>query len=191
MVAACPAASGPVPEDFRGLYQAELSFVWRTLRRYGVRGAALDDGVQEVFTIVHTKLGSFEGRSSLRTWIFGIARRVARDHRPEARQEPHDPALLELVPEIDERGPVASVERREETRLLYELLAELVPERREVFVLVELEQMTVPEAAEALGENVNTVKARLRAARAQLEELLARRAAHQEWRKQCATRPQT
>ncbi len=71
----------PELPDFGAVYEEYFDFVWRTLRRYGVPEAAMDDAIQDAFLVVHSRLPTFEGRSSLRTWIFGIARRVARDHR--------------------------------------------------------------------------------------------------------------
>ena len=64
----------------------------------------------------------------------------------------------------------------------HRLLDELDDDKRAVFVLAELEQMSVPEIAEALGENVNTVYARLRAARREFEQLVSREQARDTWR---------
>jgi RNA polymerase sigma-70 factor (ECF subfamily) len=180
--------SPPAPVDFSAVYRDEFDFVWRTLRRCGVLEASLDDAVQDVFLVVYTRLASFEGRSSLRTWVFGIARRVARDHRPSPRvgAEPVDAETLEALPEVEAKSPLATVEVAERARLLERLLASLTPEKREAFILVELEQMTVNEASEALGVNVNTLSSRVRAARSELEQALARLDAHSEWRQRCA-----
>jgi RNA polymerase sigma-70 factor, ECF subfamily len=170
--------------DFGAVYQAHFDLVWRTLRRYGVPDASLDDAVQDAFLVVHVRLPSFEGRSSLRTWVFGIARRVARDHRPSARA--HAEAVgtdtLEALPDVDAQSPLASLEATEEARLLERLLADLAPDKREAFILVELEQMTVLEAGQALGVNANTMSSRVRAARRELEQALARLKLHSEWR---------
>jgi RNA polymerase sigma-70 factor (ECF subfamily) len=142
--------------------------------------------VQDVFLVVYTRLASFEGRSSLRTWILGIARRVARDHRPSSRASA-EPETLEALPDVDEKSPAATLEATEGARLLERLLATLAPEKREAFILVELEQMTAQEAGQALGVNANTISSRLRAARSELEQALARLDAHSEWRQRCAT----
>jgi RNA polymerase sigma-70 factor (ECF subfamily) len=63
-----------------------------------------------------------------------------------------------------------------------ELLQTLDDDKREIFVLSHLEQMTAPEIAEILGENVNTVYSKLRAARDEFEEALERRRVHDAWR---------
>jgi RNA polymerase sigma-70 factor (ECF subfamily) len=179
--------SSPTPVDFSAVYREHFDLVWRTLRRYGVLEASLDDAVQDVFLVAYTRLASFEGRSSLRTWIFGIARRVSRDHRPPSRAaaEPAEAEALEALPDVDAQSPLATVEMAERARLLERLLASLTPGKREAFILVELEQMTVNEASEALGVNVNTLSSRVRAARSELEQALARLDAHSEWRQGC------
>jgi RNA polymerase sigma-70 factor, ECF subfamily len=160
--------------DFGTVYQAHFDLMWRTLRRYGVPEAAIDDAIQDAFLVVHKRLPTFEGRSSLRTWIFGIARRVARDHRPTARAlAAHE--VLDALPDVDSKSPLATLEAIEGARLLERLLATLAPDKREAFILLKLEQMTILEAAQALGVNVNTIYSRVRAALRELEQALARR----------------
>src|SRR3954469_13759456 len=174
-----PAFEAPAFED---VYGSELGFVWRSAKRLGLRDAALDDAVQEVFVVVHRRLAEFEGRSSLRTWLFGITLRVVRDHRRSARRRdpgpPVDPDSLRATGS----GPAESAEKAEAVRLLHTLLDELDDERREVFVMAELEQMPMPEIAEALAINVNTAYARLRAARQEFEQALSRHRARDAWR---------
>jgi len=177
------AASVPA---FDEIYDEHFAFVWRSVRRLGVADGAVDDVVQEVFIVVHRRLAEFAGRSSLRTWLFGIALRVVRDHRrtlkrksPHLAHEHEDP---ETVGDARERGPHESTERAEAARLVRLILDELDDEHREVFVMAELEQMTVPEIADALGENVNTVYSRLRAARQKFEQAAARLRARDGWR---------
>jgi RNA polymerase sigma-70 factor (ECF subfamily) len=175
-------AAAPAP-CFDDVYREHFGFVWRSARRLGVADASLDDVVQEVFVVVHRRLATFEGRSSVRTWLFGITLRVARDHRRSAarRRDGHevaaDPDTLATP-----GGPAESAERAEAVRLLHALLDELDDERREVFVMSELEQLPMPEIAEALGINVNTAYARLRTARQAFEAALARHRARDAWR---------
>ena len=59
------------------VHDRHAEFVWRTLQRMGVGPADLDDAMQEVFVVVHKKLGAFRGASSITTWLYGIALRVA------------------------------------------------------------------------------------------------------------------
>jgi RNA polymerase sigma-70 factor (ECF subfamily) len=158
------------------IYAAHFDFVWRSLRRFGVPPAGLEDAAQEVFIVVHRRLGEFEGRSSIKTWVFGIARRVARDHRPSSRQQP-----LEGAREPASAAPDAAA-RMEAAQELAELLGKLDEDKREAFMLVDLEEMTVPEAAEILDVNLNTIYSRVRAARQELAEMVARRRARDDGR---------
>ena len=167
---------------FEQVYSAHFSFVWRSAKRLGARDGAVDDVVQEIFVVVHRKLGDFEGRSTLRTWLFGITARVVRDHRRSTRRR--DPGC-EVDPDTlraEGGGPAETAEKAEAVRLLHALLDELDGERREVFVMAELEQMAMPEIAEALGINVNTAYARLRTARQEFEQALGRHRARDAWR---------
>ena len=166
---------------FQLVYDANVDFVWKTMCRLGVRGAAVEDAVQEVFVVVHRKLATFEGRSSMRTWLFQIARRVAHDQRRTVRRKEHPPQPHEPTPDIDaiaaddSASPDASTSKADAVRVLYELLDMLDVAKREVFILAELEQMAAPRIAEALGINVNTVYSRLRLAREAFNLALARR----------------
>src|SRR4051812_1143348 len=66
------------------VFREHAPFVWRALRRLGVREADVEDACQEVFVVVHRRLADFEGRSSVRTWVYGICVRVASDWRKRA-----------------------------------------------------------------------------------------------------------
>jgi len=79
------AAPGP-PGRLPALYEAWVDLGWRSPRRLGVAEASLDDAVQDVFLVVHRRLADFEGRSTPKTWLFGIALRIAKDHRRSARR---------------------------------------------------------------------------------------------------------
>lgn len=176
----------PVAPAFEQVYAEHFDFVWRSLRRLGVPPSAIDDAVQDVFLVVHRRLSEFEGRSSLRTWLFAIVRRVARNHRPrrDGPSPSDDEALIHLAESAD-RAPDERAARNEAARLLNALLQTLDEDKREAFILSELEQFTVPEIARTLEVNVNTVYARVRAARKELEEALARLRAKQQWRQRC------
>jgi RNA polymerase sigma-70 factor (ECF subfamily) len=139
-----------------------------------VHAPQLEDVVQEVFIVAHRRLAEFEGRASLKTWLFGITRRVVRDHFRSARRKPLE-LLGQLEPaDVDAADAETQVAAQQGTRLLHALLAQLDQDKREVFVLAELEQMSAPEIALALEQNLNTVYARLRAARQAFEQALGR-----------------
>jgi RNA polymerase sigma-70 factor (ECF subfamily) len=156
-------------------YRTHFTAVWRGLRRLGVPERALEDAAQDVFLVVYRRARDFEGRSALRTWIYGIAVRVAKDYRrSEARHAQRVERLAgELNAEADQgSSPADEAERRQANRLLHATLSSLKEEHRDVLVLVELEQLPVREAAMALGVRVRTCQRRLRAARAAFEAAL-------------------
>lgn len=160
--------------SFPVIYEEYFDFVWRTVRRLGVQDKALDDAVQDVFVVVHRRLGEFEGRSSLRSWLFGIARRVAKDHRRRVERKERGALPPDGLADPRSPNPHDDAARAEAVKVLYAMLEQLDDDKREAFVLAELEQMTVPEISEALAVNVNTVYSRLRAARRSFDQAVRR-----------------
>jgi RNA polymerase sigma-70 factor (ECF subfamily) len=154
--------------DFQQLYASHVDFVWRNLRRQGVPDMSIEDAVQDVFIVAHRKLPSFAGRSSLRTWIYAIARRVAfRYRRSASRTERKREALAHVPP--DTGGLEHRLVLREAARILRDFLDTLDAPKREAFVLGVLEGFTRNELGEALGVRPNTAYSRLRAAREAFE----------------------
>jgi RNA polymerase sigma-70 factor, ECF subfamily len=178
-----PTLAARASPDFEAIYREHFRFVWRSVCRLGIDPALVDDVVQETFLVVHRRLATFEGRSSTKTWLYGIVRRVIADHRRSQRRKPAfegSSAKVDRAADVTVVGPEGSVEQAEKVRLLHRLLDELDPSKREVFILAEFEGMTTLEMSEALDVNMNTVSTRLRAARQRFEEALARATAPQE-----------
>jgi RNA polymerase sigma-70 factor (ECF subfamily) len=166
------AARLPAP-DFAGVYDEYFGFVWRNVLNRGIPRSSVDDVVQEIFIVVHRKLPEFEGRSSLRTWLAGIARRVVSDHvRKRGNAPVGDPLDVDFASALAD--PAEALDTKVAARLVDGLLALMSEEQREVFMLHELEEMTGREIAESTGTNENTVHTRLRAARKIFQEGLAR-----------------
>lgn len=165
-------ARSPAP-DFAALYDSTAEMAWRLLGRLGVAPAEQEDALQDVFVIVHRRLGEFRSDAKPSTWVSAIAVRVARDYRrrrsrkPSEDLEPHEHALVDSRP-----GPDAVAARAQAAAIVTTLLEQLDSDQRDVFVLVELEQHTAPDIAEMLGVPVNTVYSRLRLARAHFNELV-------------------
>lgn len=162
----------PVPDlTFEALFRDHFGFVYQNLRRLGVPPAAVEDAAQEVFLVVLRR--SDAPITSIRGWLFGIARRIAwRQRRSAERQNRLTQALAEEDrPALDGAGAVAE---REAAALLERFLGRLDDDKRAVFLLAELEQMTAPEIARALGVKENTVYSRLRAARQEFDRSFAR-----------------
>jgi len=177
--AEAPPASSPGGADFDSVYDDNFTYIWRAARRLGVPSADTDDVVQEVFVVAHRKLPGFEGRAQVKTWLFKILLHVVRHYvRTQARKPGHRPASLaaEVEDPRDGRadGPAEAVERADAVRVLDGILACLGAEKREVFVLAEIEQLSVVEIAQVLGANLNTIYSRLRAARQEFERAVAR-----------------
>ena len=167
------------PPAFAEVYQQTFAFVWRTARRLGVMDSAVDDVVQEVFVTVYRRLDQFEGRCSVKTWVFsilmGIVRNYRRSRRRKGAAEPIsapvvDPDLLE----DRAADPLEQASRAEAGRMVHKLLDEMTEDKAIVFVLAELEGLTVPEISELIGANVNTVYSRLRAGRKEFDQALGR-----------------
>jgi RNA polymerase sigma-70 factor, ECF subfamily len=155
------------------IYEEHFSFVWRSLRAFGVQPALLDDATQEVFLVVHRRGKDFERRSSIRTWLFGIAYRVAANFRRSARRRPTQPLASEMLSEHP--SPEQHAQRTETALFVERFLNQTSEEQRAVFVACMLEEMSVPEAADALGVNINTLSSRLRAVRTRFTVALAKR----------------
>ena len=155
------------------LYEEHFAFVWRSLRGLGVQMGQLDDAVQEVFLVVHRRSSEFERRSSLKTWLFGIAYRVAANARRSARRRPAESLVDE--PHSEDPSPEQNAARAETARFVERFLSGVDEEQRAAFIACLLEEMSVPEAAEALGVNVNTLYSRVRAVRARFAAALAQR----------------
>lgn len=177
-----------LPGKVGSIYEEYFDFVWRNARRLGVPEEALDDVVQDVFVVVCRRLAGFEERSSMQTWLFGIlANVVSRHRRTTQRRETKltrskDVSEISELPALGQPSPHDLAVKREAANLLYELLARLDEDKRTAFILVELEQRAPLELARSTGVNVNTIHARVRAARQQIELGIARHRAHQTWR---------
>jgi RNA polymerase sigma-70 factor (ECF subfamily) len=172
-----PAHSDIVPRpdvpDVEQLFRDHGPFVWRALRRFGLAESDADDLCQEVFLIAMRRLDSFEHRSSLSTWLYGISVRVALAHRRRASTRRELPWAS--PPEIPApEGPHEEVADRQARELLDRALDELDDDKRAVFVLFELEQLPMAEVARALECPLQTAYSRLHAARDQVQSFVRR-----------------
>jgi RNA polymerase sigma-70 factor (ECF subfamily) len=158
----------------RRVYAMALSFLRNE--------ADAEDVAQEAFLKAFRNLGSFRGEAKFGTWLVSITLNEARSrirHRDaikmESLDEPQDgqdqtsPALLRDWKEI----PSEALERKEVRLLLQRAVTGLPLIYREVFQLRDIEQLSVNEAAEALGITIASVKVRLHRARMMLQKVLA------------------
>lgn len=162
--------------DFEQIYREHFSFVWHCLRRLGVLESSLRDAAQDAFLVVHRRLPEFEGRAPIRSWLYGIAVRVASNYR-RTRQRRDDRTHdldLETLADDSDSNQQQSLEQRQSLALVRELLLELDADKREAFELAELHELSVGEIAAVLGMNPGTIYARLRAARQQFDRAVVR-----------------
>lgn len=145
------------------IFREHGAFVWRLLRRLGVPAADLDDLTQEVFISVHRSLDRYEERNQLKAWLYRICVRQASRHRRNLPPASHvDPDQLM---ESANAGPEAALRDQEQRANFERLLGVLDEERRTVFVLYEIEELSMHEVAQAVGCPLPTAYSRLRSAR--------------------------
>ncbi|TPV94549.1 MAG: sigma-70 family RNA polymerase sigma factor [Myxococcales bacterium FL481] len=168
---------------FRRLFRRHYAFVWRSLRAMGLNDSSADDASQEVFMVLHRRLGEYDPGRDLRGWLYGIARMIARKHG-EQRQREHrrrqrlrdgSPPEAPLV--AGETDPEDALRRRQAADVVQAFLDRLDPDQRQVFVLAEIEALPAPQIARMLDVSVNTVYSRLRLARERFAAYVKRRRA--------------
>ena len=161
--------------SLRRLYDEHHAFVRRNAIRLGIPHAHADDVVQEVFVTLVRRSDALGEPRSARALLFAIVRRVCANYRRTLDRKAASALPVATLRVVDADG----FDRVEAAHTVARFLADLDEPRREVFVLAELEGMSAPEIAEALGINVNTVYTRLRAARQRFCALVgAREARH-------------
>lgn len=148
------------------LFSSYAGFVWRTLRHFGVAPVDLEDQTQEVFLVAHRRLAQWDGQNP-RPWLYGIARRCAAGYRRVAHRR-HE-RTVETMPEG--RGQHDSSERAE-LSLLNRVLQTLDEDKRAVFLLHEIEEMSMREVAESVNCPLQTAYTRLYAARREIARAL-------------------
>lgn len=164
--------------DAAAAFRTHHEFVWRVIVAAGVPLSAVDDVVQDVFVTVHRRRRAYDGRAPVRHWIYGIARGIARNHcRKAARAANKRRALAADAAVAQHESPTdpdAAIAGKQVRDLVVEFVCRLPVEQREVFTLVQLEGMAVPEIAVMLDAPLNTVYSRLRLARKRFETMAAR-----------------
>lgn len=152
-------------EEFRTLYEREFAFVFHTLRRLGVGSAHLEDFTHDVFVIVFRRWGTYDASRPLRPWLFGIAYCVVADwnKKLETRKTSKDPPSEEVA--STGLSPEEQAEQKQAQDWANEILDGMEMGRKTVFILHEIEGLSMPIVAETLGLPLNTAYSRLRLAR--------------------------
>jgi RNA polymerase sigma-70 factor (ECF subfamily) len=159
-----PASAPAEPLALRKLVADHLDFVWRSLRRFGVPPADVDDATQQVFLIANDKLSRIHPGSE-RSFLVGVATRVASHVRRSYHRREAAELRLSVNPHEATPNPEELTQRLEARALLDRVLDTMPEELRAVFVLFELEELSIDQTASLLILPRGTVATRLRRAR--------------------------
>ena len=158
------------------LFEQNAVFIWRSLRRLGLPREVADDATQQVFLVAARRIGEID-QGKERSFLFQSALRIAMEMRRErfASQQRHEADDRVLYDQADP-GPQqdASLEQHQALRQLNAVLDGMPVERRAVFVLYEIEGITMAEIASLLQIPPGTVASRLRLARDEFRSKAAR-----------------
>ncbi len=165
-----------VVEEFRTMFEAEFSYVCRSLRRCGIRDADVEDLAHDVFLAAHASHANFDARRAVKPWLFGICFRIASHHK---RRAGYKREQLGDAEDAEDTTPLADVhiEAEERRQLVLRVLDTLDDERRAVLVMHDLDEISMRDIADVLGIPVFTAYSRLRIAREQFAAA-ARRLQH-------------
>ena len=162
-------------QAFDEVYERFGEMVYNLALRLAGNREEAADLAQEIFLRIYRHLGSFGGRSTLKTWVFRIAINHCRDRlsRHFVATTSIDDSEESGVPLADPgRGPEALAVAADEGRRVAEGLSRILPVFREAVVLRDLEGLSYDEIAEVLGVRVGTVRSRIARGREQLRSLL-------------------
>jgi RNA polymerase sigma-70 factor (ECF subfamily) len=158
-----------------GDHAAAASFIRATQRQvhrflaHLVHAREAEDLTQETYLRAMRALPRFAARSSARTWLYAIARRVAADHLRAVGARPRSAVLADWESAADAARPG---HRFEEQVALRDLLDGLAPDRRLAFVATQVLGLSYAEAAEVCDCPIGTVRSRVARARDDLVRAL-------------------
>jgi RNA polymerase sigma-70 factor, ECF subfamily len=163
------------PPPFPVLFRTYRGVIARALRSMGVAERHVEEATQDVFLIVLRKLPAYEPRGNLFTWIFGIAKNIAAEHR---RRESQSPLASEDVPPLADAAA-----HGEDSIAACDLLARLLAviaedDHRHAFVLYHLEAWTMPEIGQLFSVPPTTIKSWIARAQRDVEAAARRLHAH-------------
>lgn len=170
-------------DPFRIAYDEHVDFVWRLLRYFRVPADERHDAAQEVFVALSENLHKLEP-GAVKPYLYGIANHVAAKRRRWAGRFFRFLTACTSASSDTERplDPEQASARNAELERFYRLLDGLDEVKREVFILIEIESMTIEEVAMHTDTKPNTVSSRLRLARKELQRALSRELVKESWR---------
>lgn len=166
-------ASADSQRRLRAMVDDNFAFIARVLRNLGVRGSDLDDVSERVFSSAASRLDDIAPESERAFLVQAAVRWAANDRRARARVRE---VACDNLPDVPDAAPSPEdlTARRRAVAVLDGLLETMELDLRAVFVLDEIEEMSRSEIARVLGLPEGTVASRLRRAREDFEQKLAR-----------------
>jgi RNA polymerase sigma-70 factor (ECF subfamily) len=157
----------------RQLVDAHYDTVWRTVRFLGIQEANAEDVAQQAFAVIARRLGDVPPGAE-RSFVLATAWRLASEHRRASRRRP--PAVGEDVDRLvaEAPSPEQLLDQKRARAMLHDILAAMPENLRIVFVLHEIEELTLPEIAAAIGRPLGTATSRLRRAREEFHAVIKR-----------------
>ena len=155
-------------------YDAYFDYVWRLVRRLGGRERDLEDLVHDVFVAAYHAFERYDAARPVKPWLYGIAFRVVSDYRRKASFQ-REVAASDREVAGTLKTPLAALETLEMRQQVQDGLEALPDDQRAVFVMHELEELSMPEIADALGTPLNTLYSRLRLARKRFSQRVMQR----------------
>ncbi len=157
---------------FEDIYRATSGFVYNVALRITNNRSDADEVTQDVFLKVYRKIGSFQFRSSFRTWVYRVAANTAlnyckRRFRQDKGNVGYDPAIHDAAAPERASEPL---QKQDDQKAIASMLKSLDPDQRACITLREIEGLDYKAIADTLNININTVRSRLKRAR---EKLLA------------------
>jgi RNA polymerase sigma-70 factor (ECF subfamily) len=156
-----------------------LSELAPLVHRFGLRmcrhQADAEDVLQDTLLSVADHLNEYEGRASLASWVFMLARTACARRRRGLKNRPHLPEEAAGEQSSLERNPEDAADQSELRAALERALASLSEDQREVLLLRDMEGLSAAEVAASLGISAEAVKSRLHRARANLRAALEAR----------------
>ena len=163
--------------DLASAFKEHSRFLTRSILRLTGDGSHVEDILQETFIIAYRKQASFASRSSLKTWLYGIASNLCLHHRRSLARELNALEKAALEPSESPAAQERAVEASQNRALVQAAMQALPFKQREVFMLYELDGMDGPAIAQLLEIPLNTVWSRLRHGRETFAKEVRRRRA--------------
>jgi RNA polymerase sigma-70 factor (ECF subfamily) len=174
------ASGAQLPPQLQIAFEQHADFVCRILRSLGVRETDLDDTLQEVFLVVARRQNDYEEHGRARAWMYSICKRVAIGQRRKYRRDRE--TTVDPFPEPSiAPTQLNAMQEREALDLGHQLLKLLPQQQREIFLLYEVEDMSMREIARLLRCPLQTAYSRLHKARRRVVAEVERMAAERDY----------